>query len=399
VARLRAERAQLPRNDLAAPVKLKKTPPLRTSVITSQSERGTFAKSGTGHVKDVEEGLNGRVWYSATARAPTRWVPLPMTAQAERDAHVAVLASNATARTGRPTAPSETWLDLAAPGVLQTPGVLLPAARPRPIPAELLARRWMPSLSVDGTRRAYQVVGPADAPPIVFIHGTRVTRAMWRPQQVGLADAFRVVTIDLPGHGTAVAHRFRLAAAVEHVARIIGEVGGGRAVVVGLSLGGYVGMELGARHPELVAGLVICGASSEPWTLMAEPLRAAARLVLALEDGGAPARWDQALSGSRSTIRALERRGLRRIRLDGGGQALLEIAGRRFRPRLATYPGQTLIMNGARDRLFRRQEAAFLSSAQRGSLLVLPGAGHLSNTDVPEAFNRAVRRFASAADW
>jgi len=158
-----------------------------------------------------------------------------------------------------------------------------------------------------------------------------------------------------------------------------------------------VAMELAALRPDFVAGLVLCGASSEPWTLIAEPLRAAAWLVLALEAGAAPDQWSRALAGPRSIIRATEARGLRRIRLDGAGQALLEIAGRRFRPRLAAYPGWTLIVNGACDRLIRRQERDFLVAAQRGSLLVLSGVGHLSNSEAPEAFNRAVRGFATVA--
>ncbi len=257
-----------------------------------------------------------------------------------------------------------------------------------PMPAEL-----------DMARRTYQVVGPAEASPIVFIHGTRRTRDMWRPQQVGLADAFRIVTVDLPGHGSAAGRRFRWPAAVDQVADVIDEAADGRAVVVGLSLGGYVAMELAARYPGRVAGLVVCGASVEPWTLLAEPLRAAARFVLALEVGDSPARWDHALARPRSILRAIEPRGFRRFRLDAGGQALLEIAGRRFRPRLATYPGPTLILNGACDRLIRRQEPDFLTTAQRGSLTVLPDAGHQANTDAPDAFNRAIRRFAGAADW
>ena len=246
---------------------------------------------------------------------------------------------------------------------------------------------------------AYQVVGPADARPVVFIHATRLSREMWRPQQVGLADRYRVVTLDLPGHGVLARRAFRLERAVDQVARVIDSVGDGRAVVVGLSLGGYVAMELAASHPELVAGLMLCGATSEPWAVMRRPVRVAARLVLALEALGAPPN-DGLLSPALSLVGG---RGLRRrrpsVRLDGGGQALLEIVGRRFRPRLAAYPGPTLIVNGARDRLMRRHETGFLTSARRGALLVLPNTGHLTNLEEPDTFNQVVRRFVGSADW
>jgi pimeloyl-ACP methyl ester carboxylesterase len=84
--------------------------------------------------------------------------------------------------------------------------------------------------------------------------------------------------------------------------------------------------------------------------------------------------------------------------LDGGTQALLEIMGRRFRPRLARYPGPTLFVNGARDRLMRRHEGGFLRAAQEGSLLVLANVGHMTNLEDPERFNGIVRRFARLVD-
>jgi pimeloyl-ACP methyl ester carboxylesterase len=267
--------------------------------------------------------------------------------------------------------------------------------RPRPHPVTEADSPVAPGTAVGDD---YQVVGPADGRPVVFIHATRQSRSMWRPQQVGLGDRFRVVTVDLPGHGTMADHAFRLPRAVGQVARIIDDAAAGRAVVVGISLGGYVAMELAALHPARVAGLMICGATTEPWAIMRRPELVAARLVLALERERR-AHWSRFLPQPIAVTVADGVTGGRGIRLDGGTQALLEIMGRRFRPRLARYPGPTMFVNGARDRLMRRHEGDFLRSAREGSLLVLPNVGHMTNLEDPERFNRIVRRFVGSIDW
>jgi pimeloyl-ACP methyl ester carboxylesterase len=110
----------------------------------------------------------------------------------------------------------------------------------------------------------WDVTGPAGAPPIVFIHGAMMGRSVWHPQIQALADRYRCITVDQPGHGTLKDSRFTLDVAVENVLRAIDREADGRAVVVGLSLGGYVAMTLAGRHPEKVRGLVIAGSTREP---------------------------------------------------------------------------------------------------------------------------------------
>src|SRR5450759_1431027 len=79
---------------------------------------------------------------------------------------------------------------------------------------------------------AFDVAGPEDAPTLVFLHGTRVTRAMWDPQVAALTERYRVVAVDLPGHGVFAAMPFRMPRAVA-IARSVIDRNGGRAIVVG----------------------------------------------------------------------------------------------------------------------------------------------------------------------
>jgi pimeloyl-ACP methyl ester carboxylesterase len=109
------------------------------------------------------------------------------------------------------------------------------------------------------------VAGPPGAPSIVFVHSTRLTGAMWAAQQAELSGEFQTIAIDLPAHGARAGEPFTLDGAVDVLAAAIRDhATGGRAVVVGLSLGGYVAMALASREPALVRGLVLSGATVEP---------------------------------------------------------------------------------------------------------------------------------------
>ncbi len=253
--------------------------------------------------------------------------------------------------------------------------------------------------------RAVEATGPVGAPALVFLHGTRRTRTMWRHQLDGLDEEFRLVAVDLPGHGVLADVPFRLADATAFVAEVIDAAAGGRAIVVGQSLGGYVGMDLAAASPERVAGLVLANATAEPRSIVRRAPRAVGTYLLVATGervlsprrarpgiGGVPgtatadpARPENAAPSAHATNGWL---------FKGGTRAMVAALREVFVPRLAAYPGPTLFVNGEDDRLFRSGEQAFLAAAVDGRLVVIPGCGHLVNEDRPREFNAAVRRFA-----
>ncbi len=251
--------------------------------------------------------------------------------------------------------------------------------------------------TAETTQVGATATGPHDAPAIVFLHGTRLSRAIWTPQLEALGGEFRAIALDLPGHGERASERFSLDAAVDVVAAAVRDgATGGRAVVVGLSLGGYVAMTLAAMHPELVSGLVIAGASGEPVGLRLLAYRALAA-VLARLDGP---RLDR-LSGwlfraryPRAIADPIVAGGFWSV---GGAAALRTLFDERFIPRLAAYPGPTLILNGEFDLGFRLSAGAFAAATKDPHRVVLAGAFHLSNLDRPGAFSLAVRDFARSA--
>lgn len=239
---------------------------------------------------------------------------------------------------------------------------------------------------------AYDVEGPIDGPPIVFVHGTRLSRSMWRPQMDALRDAYRVIALDLPGHGALADRRFTVASASDQVARVIEEAADGHAVVVGLSLGGYVAMDLAARRPELVRGLVLSGATTEPGGRLALPFLALA-WVMERFDGPALLAVNTWFFRTRFAPAIAEPIVAGGFWSAGGAQALRAIVGERFAPRLAAYPGPTLIVNGDLDPLFRLTVKRFAGPAKDRRRVRLRGATHLANLDRPRAFSLAIRRF------
>lgn len=248
-----------------------------------------------------------------------------------------------------------------------------------------------------GLTRGMTATGPAAAPAIVFLHGTRLSRTVWTPQLEALGDEFRAIALDLPGHGDRAAEAFSLSGAVDLVAATIrDQAADGRAVVVGLSLGGYVAITLAATHPELVRGLVIAGASAEPAGVRRLAFRTLAA-ALARLDGPLLDRFSTWSFRSRYPAAIADPIVAGGFWSANGAVALRALAGERFGPRLPGFGGPILIINGQYDLLFRRSARRFAATAHDVRRVVLAGAVHLSNLDRPGAFTLAVRRFARSA--
>ncbi len=242
------------------------------------------------------------------------------------------------------------------------------------------------------TGEAHEVAGPPDGPLIVFIHGTRVTRTLWRAVVGRLANTYRCVSVDLPGHGALAETAFTLNAAADVVHASIEDAGGAPAVLVGHSLGGYVALTVAARTPELVRGLVLAGSTAEP----SGPVAAAFRFF-AWVLGTAPRRPFDAINTwffrHRYPPEIAEPLVASGYWSRGGATAVRTLPGIPFRERLRAYGGPILVINGDLDFVFRLGERTFLRDVPNVSRRVFKWTTHLSPLDRPEAFAAAVREF------
>jgi pimeloyl-ACP methyl ester carboxylesterase len=229
----------------------------------------------------------------------------------------------------------------------------------------------------DGTRIWYQKVGPASGDPglpVVLSHGFGASAEMWLPNVAALAAGHEVITWDLRGHGQTQCpldqSLYTAAACVGDLAALLDEVGVGRAVVGGLSLGGYLSLAFYLAHPERVAALVL--ADTGPGFRKDEARdqwndRAYAQAVRFEKNG------DQGL--------ALAARGM----LAQADATVIDSLPRVGVPALVVVGGEDTAFVGA---------ASYMTAKIPGAVQVtLDGAGHMANIDARDAFNQKVLNF------
>lgn len=240
---------------------------------------------------------------------------------------------------------------------------------------------------------AFDSTGPAGAPTIVLLHGSSESRLQWQPQAQALSDSFHVIAADLPAHGALASMPFRLDEVVAWLSDLLNQHAGSRAVVAGISLGGYVTMEFAARHPEQVAGAVLLSCTAEP-----TGPGAALFLVATWFMSAAPLSVLQAMKRllGRFLYAPEMRHLLEGFYFRGGAQGIRAVLWRSFLKRIREYPGPVLFINGQRDYPFRWGERRFLAAARQGRLEIIPRAYHVCNLDDPARVTSLIREFTLA---
>lgn len=223
--------------------------------------------------------------------------------------------------------------------------------------------------------------------PVVLVHGLRTSRTMWRAQVEALrAYGVDTLAVDLPGHGARRGERFTLDGAVQAVADGVDAVGG-RALVVGLSLGGYTAIAHAARRPDQVAGLVAAACSTRPLVALVDGWALLARGIARLPDAGAG--LNQGMVDRVLPASAAQDVAAGGFALDVMDDALREMRGATPVEDLARVAAPVWLVNGRYDH-FRGEERRFLRACRDGRLVVVPGATHLVSLTAPVAFTRVV---------
>ena len=244
---------------------------------------------------------------------------------------------------------------------------------------------------LNGIEIDYEVSGRG--PAVLLSHGYSATRRMWDEQHRALGDRYRTISWSMRGHGETespadpAAYSADLTVADMHA--LLGHLGVARAVVGGLSLGGYVSLAFYLAHPEMVRALVIC--DSGPGYRNADARRQwnerAQERAVALETRGL-----EALGHSREVR---ESASLHRSAqgLAHAARGMLAQEGSRVIDGLGSIAVPTLIIVGDRDQPFIAPCEYMAKKIPGARLEVIRDAGHSSNLDQPEAFNRVLLDF------
>lgn len=242
---------------------------------------------------------------------------------------------------------------------------------------------------------------------VVFLHGMGCDGSDWRPQFDRFAGEFRCIAPDHRGHGRStheVGAGLSLVGFAGDTVALLDELGVDRAHVVGLSMGGMVAQQLVLDHPDRVCTLSLLDTFSDPGPL-GDGLAAMADGV---EAGGIDAlagAFEQLVfsAATRAERPALIERFNRQFRANDPlalAWDLRAIAEIDTHARLGSVGVPTLVVVGAEDQLTPPDRAQLLAEAIPGARLeVVPGAGHFSNLESPDAVNALLaQQFAHGCD-
>ncbi len=243
--------------------------------------------------------------------------------------------------------------------------------------------------------------------PLVFLHAFPLNRSMWTEQENALSSQFRVMTIDLRGHGESDAPlwHYTLDQAADDVCGLLDHLSIKQAVFVGLSMGGYILFAFYRKYAERVKGMVLADTRAQADTEDGKRARfemaqiAYKRGSSAIADIMIPKLLSPGTIQTRPELVQRVRGMIEGNQVSGIAGDLMAMAQRPDSvPFLQQIHCPTQIIVGELDVPTPPADARLMAeSIPNARLAIIPGAGHLSNLEQPDRFNEILRAFVSTA--
>jgi 3-oxoadipate enol-lactonase len=266
----------------------------------------------------------------------------------------------------------------------------------------------MATLQVNGTELYYEDTGPGSTgETIVFSHGLLWCTELFAPQIEALRDRYRCIAWDHRGQGRSAAdHRecIGLELVWQDAVRLLETLGAGPVHFCGLSMGGFVGMRMAARRPDLVRSLILIETSSDP-----EPLenigryRLLTKIVKLLGPWPVKKQVGQIMLGKtiltersrHSDVERFVNIMSRRRDVWRAVNGVIDRAG--IHDELAHITAPTVILVGDEDVATPRVKADKIASAiARSKVVTIAHAGHSATVEEPARVSAAIEAFLAA---
>lgn len=237
---------------------------------------------------------------------------------------------------------------------------------------------------------------------VVLLHAFPLNATLWRPQVEAAPKGWRFVARDLPGFGSSSAPAVEsMDAMARGLLRMLDALGIERAVIGGLSMGGYLTLALYRMAPERFSGMILADTRATPDTDQQKDGRR--KMLATIAETGPAGVADEMLPKLLGATSRRERPeltdavramilGNKTAAIAGAVKAIMERPD--STPLLASISVPSLILCGEEDVLTPPADAEALHAGiPQSRLVLLPEAGHLSNIEAPEAFSTAVQDF------
>jgi pimeloyl-ACP methyl ester carboxylesterase len=238
---------------------------------------------------------------------------------------------------------------------------------------------------------------------LLLLHAFPLDARMWEAQLSAFSGVLPVIAPHLPGFGGTepAGEVMTMGVAADHALAELDRAGVDRAVVCGLSMGGYVAFELWRRARHRFAGLVLANTRAEPDTEEGAAGRRTLSERLRREGNGFLVEMPPPLlsQGAPEDLWAYVRRLIADQPADAIAAASLGMAERLdSRPDLPGIDVPTLVITSTDDSLIPSAVSAPIADAIPGAtLLVIEGAGHVSNLEQPDTFSGAIEEHVERA--
>jgi 3-oxoadipate enol-lactonase len=240
--------------------------------------------------------------------------------------------------------------------------------------------------------------------PVVLLHGFPLCRQMWAPQMTALADAgYRVICPDLPGFGESpsLAGPASMSSYADTIIDLLDELGIEQAVIGGMSMGGYVLLDLVERYPHRLLGAMFLvtraaaddAAGKQKRTMMVEQVKGGN--VLTIPEAFVPVLFAEETSRENPQLILKVRQWVEAAHSFGliGGLLAMRERGDAV-DKLPAFALPSLVVGAELDLAVPLEHSRVLAEGlPNAKLKIIPGAGHMANLEQPKSFNAALLDF------